>query len=102
MVSIMLVEPGYVSGMLVMLGFGSLSTRRVYRIQCTVCHTPLGRFSKVDCLTTKRAPIPNGTSAERPLIDAFNADLFGSDTIPTINTTAVEISTMENRPRGVS
>ena len=30
----------------------------------SVDHTPLGRFSKVDCSATKRVPIPNETSSE--------------------------------------
>ena len=57
--------------------------------------TPLGRSSKLDCSTTKKVPIPNDTSSESSRRDAYNADLFGTVIIP-----AVEISTMEDRPRG--
>ena len=42
-----------------------------------VHHTPLGRFSKLDCSTTKRVPIPNDTSSESSRRDVSNADLFG-------------------------
>ena len=56
---------------------------------------PWGGFSKLDCSTTKRVPIPNDTSSESSRRDVSSADLFGSGTIPT-----VEISTMEDRPRG--
>ena len=58
-------------------------------------HTPLRLFSEPDCSTTERVPIPNDTSSERSRRDASNADLFGTDTIPTVG-----ISTMEHRPRG--
>ena len=62
-----------------------------------VYHTPcLGRFSKLDCSTIKTVPIPNETSSESSRRDVSNAQLGGTGTIPT-----VEISTMENRPRGV-
>ena len=66
-------------------------------------HTPPRRFSKVDCSTTKRVPIRNDTSLLSFRRDASNADLFGTATIPTIPTilTTVEISSIENRPRGV-
>ena len=40
-------------------------------------------------------PVPNDTSSESCLRDVSNVDLFGTNTVPT-----VEISTMENRPRG--
>ena len=62
--------------------------------------TPLGRFSKLDCSTTKRVPTPNAiyTSSESSRRDVSSADLYGADT--TANT-AVEISTMDNRPRGM-
>ena len=59
-----------------------------------VYHTPLGRFSKLDCSTAKRVAIPNDTSSESSRRDVCIADLFGIDPIPT-----VEISTTENRPR---
>ena len=58
---------------------------------------PLGRFSNHDFSTTERVPIPNDTASERSRRDGSNADLRGNGTIPT----AVEISTTENRPRGV-
>ena len=54
----------------------------VYRIQCTVYHTPLGRFSKRDCLTTKRVPIPTETSSENSRGDMSNAAFFGTASIP--------------------
>ena len=69
------------------------------RIRRCISHiTPLGRFSELDCSTTKRVlvPTPNDTSSECSRRDVPNADLFGTDTTPT-----VEISTMGNRPRGV-
>ena len=62
-------------------------------------HTALagGRFSKVDCSTTKRVPIvpiPNDTSPKSARRHISNADLVGTGTIP-----AVETSTVENPPR---
>ena len=69
---------------------------RVSHIQLPVYHTPMGRFSKADCSTTKRVQTPNDTSSESSRRDVSNADSFDNDTIPP-----VEISTMENRPRGV-
>ena len=70
-----------------------------YRIRsttvCMVHYTPLGRFSKVDCSTTKRVPIPNDTSSESSRRDAFNTDLSA----PTLSQLlSVEISTIKNRP----
>ena len=41
-----------------------------------VYHTPVGRFSKRDCSTTKRVPIPNGTSLESSQRDGFKPPLF--------------------------
>ena len=61
-----------------------------------VYHTPLGRFSKVDCSTTKRVPTPNDTSSGSSPRDISNPDLLGTGTIPN-----VEISSTENRARGV-
>ena len=74
----------------------------VTRIQGTwydgVCHPPpWGGVPSSITPTTKRAPIPNDASSESSRRDVFNYDLFGIDTIPT----AVEISSMENRLRGV-
>ena len=60
-----------------------------------VYHTPLARLSKLDCPTTKRVPIPNDAFSESSHRDVSNADRFGTGSIPT-----VEISRMENRPRG--
>ena len=59
-------------------------------------HTPMRRFSKLDCWTTNAVPIvmPNDTSTESSRQHAY-ADLFGSDTLPT-----ADVSSMENRPRG--
>ena len=54
-----------------------------------VYYIPLGRFSKVDSSTAKRVPKPNDTSSENSRREVFNADLFGTDPIPT----AVEICT---------
>ena len=59
-----------------------------YRILCTVYHIShtLERFSKLDCSTIKRAPIPNvppipnETSSERSQRYVSNAYLFGTDT----------------------
>ena len=45
-----------------------------------IYHTPLGRFFKLDCSTTKRAPIPNDTSRESSRRDFSKAVLFGTDT----------------------
>ena len=63
-------------------------------------HTPLGRFSKLDCdcSTTKRVPvpIPNDTSSESSRRDVSNADLFGTSIFPT----AVEMSSMEKSAEG--
>ena len=66
----------------------------VYPIRRCTSH-PLGRFSKLDCSTTKRVPIPNDAFSESSHRDVSNADRFGTGSIPT-----VEISRMENRPRG--
>ena len=38
--------------------------------------TPLGRFSKVNCSTTKRVQMPNDASSERSRRDVYNADPF--------------------------
>ena len=69
------------------------------KARITVCdgeyHTPLGRFSELDCSTTKRLPIANDTASESSRRDVSNPDLFGTDTTQT-----VEISGMENRLRG--
>ena len=43
----------------------------------SVHRTPLGRLSKVDCLTTKRVRIPNFTSSKSSPRHPSNADLFG-------------------------
>ena len=67
---------------------------------CYVYHTTLGRFSKVDCSTTKRVPTvptPNDTSSESSQPDVSNAELVGTDPIP-----AVDISDHGNPPRRVS
>ena len=48
------------------------------------CHTPLGRFSKLDYSTTKRMPMPNDTSSESSRRDVSSAELLGIDTIPTV------------------
>ena len=53
----------------------------VYRILCTVCHTSLGLFSKVDRSTTKRVPTPNNTSAESSRRDASKAPTFLAPTL---------------------
>ena len=60
------------------------------------CHTPLGRFTKLDCPTKTRAPIPKYASSETSRRDVSVADLYGADSIRT-----VEILTMERRTRGV-
>ena len=57
-----------------------------------VCHTPPGSFPKLNCSTTGKCD----KCPESSRRDFFNADLFGTGVIPT-----VEISTMKNRPRGV-
>ena len=71
--------------------------RPPYRIPRSISHqTPLGRFSKLGCATTKRVPIANGTSSASCLGEmSLTATRFGYGTIST-----VEILTMENRPRG--
>ena len=59
-------------------------------------HTPLWRFSKLDCSTTKRGCQYRTMRLRKALGETFfNVDVFGTATIPT-----VEISSMENRPRG--
>ena len=62
---------------------------------CYACHTLLGRISKLDCSTTKGAPIPNETSSESSRRNVFSADPFGTDIIPT-----VEVSTKKIRKFG--
>ena len=59
----------------------------------------MGRFSTLDYSTAERVPVPNGTSSESSRRDVSSADLFGTDNGPTV--WSVEISTMENWPRGV-
>ena len=60
----------------------------------TVCITsPLERFSKLDCSTTNRVPMPNDTSSESSWRDVSYADLFRTSIILT-----VEISTMKIGP----
>ena len=39
-------------------------------------YTPLGRFSRIDCTTTKRVQMPNGMSSESCRGDVSNADFF--------------------------
>ena len=46
-------------------------------VRLTVYITTLGRFSNLDCSTTKRVPTPNDRSRR----DVSNADLFGTFTI---------------------
>ena len=62
--------------------------------RCT-SRTPYGRFSMHDRSTTKRVPTPYDTSSESPRRDVSKVDLLGTDTAPT---TAVETSSMDNRP----
>ena len=45
-----------------------------------VHHTPLGRFSKLDCSTIKIVSIPNDTFSESSRRDVSGADLFGTGT----------------------
>ena len=78
-----------------------LQAARILFVDMTVYdggyHTSLGWFSKLDCSTTKKVPvlIPNDTSSECSRRDDTNADVCGTDSIPT-----VETSSMETRPRG--
>ena len=89
-----------------------------YDYACTtayVHHTPLGEFSKLDCSTTKRVPlpIPSDASSESSRRDVSDAHLFfgiGNGTLLVVEQSSLEdtdavptaeISTMENRPRGV-
>ena len=58
-----------------------------------VHHTPLGRFSKLVPIVSHTERYIFGKLSGR---DDSNADRLGSDTIPT-----VEMSIVENRPRGV-
>ena len=59
-----------------------LSTRVGTRICTTVYnHTPLRRFSKLDCSTAKRVSMPNDTSSESSRRDVFNADLLLAPTL---------------------
>ena len=84
--------------------FGQTSSdcRGSYVDLCTaydgVYHASLGPFPKLDCSATKRVPVPilNDTSSEGSGRDDSGTVFFGTDTI-----LSVEISTMENRPRGV-
>ena len=78
---------------------GLLRCYSVYTIHTCICdpayHTPLGRLSKLHCSTPmRRVPIPNDTSSESSRRDVSNAELLGTDAIPT----AVEISSMEMSP----
>ena len=59
-----------------------LSHSTAYPIQPWVLHPPKGLFfSKPDCSTTKRVPIPNDASSESSRRDLSNTDLCGADTI---------------------
>ena len=74
-------------------GAASLLLRRLlygrnFTIHDGVYHTALGGGSKIDRSITKRVPTPNDVPSETYQRDVSNADLFGTDTIPT-----VEIST---------
>ena len=55
-----------------------------YTVYSISHHTPLGRFSKLDCSTTQRVPIPNDAYVFGTLsVGSFpTSDLFGTDTIP--------------------
>ena len=72
----------------------------MYRIrQRTSHHTPLGRYSKldcsiplIDCSISNRVEVSNDTSSERSRRDVSNAGLFGTDTIPTIPTIPTTVS----------
>ena len=71
-----------------------------------VCITLPGAVSQAGLLDNKRVPVPrpHDTSSESSRRDASNADVFGTATIPTIQTTNIntmKLSTMKNRPRGV-
>ena len=46
---------------------------------------PSGVVSKLDCSTTKRVPIPNETSSGSSRRGVSDADLSGTDTIPTVD-----------------
>ena len=63
-----------------------------------VHHIPLERFFKLDCSASKRVAvlIPNDTSSERSRRDVSNPDHVRTGTMSTM-----EISSVENRPRGV-
>ena len=76
---------------------GEIEQSVTYTVHDGVYHTPLRRFPKLDSSATKRVPIPNGTSSESSRREVSNAELFGTDTISTMET-----STMENRPWGVA
>ena len=53
-------------------------------------HAPLERFSKLDCSTAKRVPIPNDSSSESSRRDVSSADLLSTDT--AVNIPTVEVS----------
>ena len=73
-----------------------LPASKMATVRDGVYHTTLRRLSKPNFSTTKWAPISNDTTSESSRRDVSNAHRSGTGTIPT-----VEISTMENRPRGV-
>ena len=73
----------------------TINTITVYDDRGVYDVTPLGRFSKLDCSRIKRVLTANDTSSESSQRHVSNDDLFGTETIPI-----VEISSMENRPRG--
>ena len=66
--------------------------------RCT-SHTPLGRFSELDWSTTKRVSTPNDASSESALVEMLSTPTFVAPTL--FRLPLVEISTMENRPKGV-
>ena len=84
-----------------MLWYGMAPAILGYRIgRCTSISHTLGRFSKIDCSPSKRMPRPNATSSESSRRHVSNADLIGTDIFQLLIPT-MEISTMENRPRGM-
>ena len=68
--------------------------RETYRIQRCISNTP-GAVFQARLLDNQEGPNTEGHVSGK-LSDLSNADLLGTDTIPT-----AEISTMENQPRAV-
>ena len=54
----------------------SITTSHYHNIAISHYHTPVGRFSKVDCSTSKRVPVPIVSHIERHVLRKLSARCF--------------------------